>query len=86
MKKPNWIRILSILKTTAMLVWAFAFFSDRLNWFVDSETLTPQVLKNLKYFGIFLYFLFYQFELRLSIKQKNAEIAKLKTKLLQYEK
>ncbi|WP_299524834.1 hypothetical protein [Winogradskyella sp.] len=86
MKTKNWISVLGTLKVIAILVWAFAFLSSRLGWFDDSEIITQQILKNLKYLGIILYLILYLFELRLTVKQKDTEIAKLKTKLLEYER
>lgn len=86
MKKPNWISILSTLRTITIFIWAIAFFSFKFGWFDDLEIINSQLLKNIKNLSIILYLILYLFELRLTIKQKNDELAELKTKLLQYEK
>ncbi|MCB0398810.1 MAG: hypothetical protein KDD26_04155 [Winogradskyella sp.] len=86
MKKINWISVLSMLRTIALLIWVLAFFSFKFGWFDDSEFITSKLVKDIRNLGVISYLILYLFELRLTVKQKNDEIAKLKTKLLVYEK
>ncbi|WP_339623084.1 hypothetical protein [uncultured Winogradskyella sp.] len=85
MKYSKWILVLNTLKTIAFFIWIFATISSVFNWFKTSALLTASLLETLKYLGIVLYLIFHLFELRITLKLKNVEIAKLKTRLLQYE-
>jgi hypothetical protein len=86
MKQINWLVILKNLKFIALVVWGLTSLSTTLNWFQNSEIFTLELLNTLKYLGLILYLIFYLLQLRFTLKQKNHEIAILKTKLLQYEK
>lgn len=81
----NWILILKNLKFIAILFWGFAALSSVFNWFNDLAIISADLLETLKYIGVLLYLIFHLLELRLTVKLKNTEIAKLKTRLLQYE-
>lgn len=82
----NWITLLSGFRTFLLLIFAFAILSLRFDWFENNAILTEDVLSKTKSLAIVTYGIFYIIELKLIVKLKDNELAKLKTKLLQYEK
>jgi hypothetical protein len=82
----NWIALLSGLRTFLLVIFAFAILSLRFEWFGNNALLTEDVLNNTKSLAVIIYGILYIIELKLILKQKDNELAKLKTRLLQYEK
>ncbi|WP_299127894.1 hypothetical protein [uncultured Winogradskyella sp.] len=85
MTTKKWISILSYLKTIAILLWAFTFLSHQFNWFENVNLIATDSLKDFRNLAVVLYMIVYLIELRLTVKEKTIEIAKLKTKLSHYE-
>ncbi len=86
MKSANWIYTLKIIKLIGLFIWALCFIADNFGWFESTEIMNSELLKTIKYLGILIYLLSYLFELKFVVKEKDIEISKLKTKLLNYEK
>lgn len=82
----NWIIILNNLRAICLLVFVLAYMSHRFNWFESIEMLNKENLNSFRNLAIVLYGLFYIIELKLKLKEKDNIIAKLKTKLLSYER
>lgn len=84
--RSTWLRISEYLRTILLLGFIFPIVSIYFNWFKDSTSFSRETLHDIKNIAILLYIIVYVIELRLKISDKNIEIAKLKTKLLEYEK
>lgn len=81
----NWITVLAGIRTFLLVIFSFTFLSLRLGWFQNSGVLTEEVLNDIINLTVIVFGVLYILELKLKLKQKDTQLAKLKTKLLQYE-
>lgn len=81
----NWITVLAGIRTFLLVIFSFSFLSLRLGWFQNTGVMTKEVLNDIINLTVIVFGIFYIMELKLKLKQKDTQLAKLKTKLLQYE-
>jgi len=82
----KWIKVIEYFRTFLLVAFALPIMAQYFNWFKDSDFFTKDKLDTLKNIAILLYILVYIIELRIKLRHKDNEIARLKTLLLQYEK
>lgn len=84
MNLKTWITIFNTLNTIALLIWVVAALAVKFEWFHENF-MSENTLETIYDLSIIAYVLLLIVELRLKVKYKDGEIAKLKTKLLKYE-
>ena len=82
----NWVSLVNGLRLFSLFIFAVGSLGLRLNWFEDYAVLSKDAINKTLIFVIVIYGILYIVELKLIVKQKNKELAMLKTRLLQHEK
>ncbi len=82
----NWVSLVNGLRLFSLFIFAIGSLGLRLNWFEDYAVLSKDAINKTLIFVIVIYGILYIVELKLIVKQKNKELAMLKTRLLQHEK